>query len=119
MPKRVLIVDDHQRFRETARRALEADGWTVVGESADGTSALRDVKALGADVVLLDVGLPDISGLEVARGVREHDPGIAVVVISTHDSVDYRELALASGARGFLAKSGLSGAALEAILRSS
>jgi DNA-binding NarL/FixJ family response regulator len=118
MSRRVLIVDDHQRFRTTARRSLEADGWTVVGEAADGTSALREVKALDADVVLLDVRLPDISGLEVARGVREHDPGIAVVVISTHDSADYRELALASGARGFVAKSRLSGAALEAILGS-
>jgi DNA-binding NarL/FixJ family response regulator len=88
----------------------------VVGEAGDGAAAMRAVDALDADVVLLDVGLPDVSGLEVARDLREHDPAVAVVVISTHDSEDYRELALASGPRGFLAKAGLSGAALEAIL---
>jgi DNA-binding NarL/FixJ family response regulator len=117
MPTRVLIVDDHQRFRQTARRTLEADGWEVVGEAGDGAGALRAVDALDADVVLLDVGLPDVSGLDVARDLRAQNPELAVVVVSTHDSDDYRELALASGARGFLAKSGLSGAALEEILQ--
>ncbi|MFL5830290.1 MAG: response regulator transcription factor [Solirubrobacteraceae bacterium] len=117
MPARVLIVDDHPRFRQTARRTLEADGWEVVGEAGDGAGALRAVDALDADVVLLDVGLPDVSGLDVARDLRAQNPELAVVVVSTHDSDDYRELALASGARGFLAKSGLSGAALEEILQ--
>lgn len=118
MARRVLIVDDHRRFRETARRALESEGWDVVGEVADGASALREFEALELDVVLLDVGLPDISGLEVARIIRAHDPAVAVVMVSTHDSSDYRTLALACGARGFVAKSGLSGAELEAILGS-
>jgi two-component system response regulator EvgA len=118
MSRRVLIVDDHERFRRTARRALEADGWTVVGEAANGTSALRDVAGLDAEVVLLDVGLPDISGLEVARRLCEDHPDVSVVVISTHDLADYRDLALASGARGFLPKTGLSGTALESILDS-
>ena len=151
MSRRVLIVDDHQRFRMTARRALEADGWTVevawrgahgvdIAARRDTDLWLIEVKGRGSRPEMrvnyflailgetlqrmsepqarYSIGLPDISGLAVARSVREHDPGIAVVVISTHDSADYRELALASGARGFLAKSGLSGAALEAILGS-
>jgi DNA-binding NarL/FixJ family response regulator len=116
MPTRILIVDDHQRFRQTARRTLEADGWEVVGEAGDGAGALKAASALDADVVLLDVGLPDVSGLDVARDLRAREPGLAVVVISTQDSDDYRELALACGARGFLAKAGLSGAALHEIL---
>jgi DNA-binding NarL/FixJ family response regulator len=116
MTPRVLIVDDHQRFRRTARRRLEADGWEVVGEAGDAAGALRAVARLDADVVLLDVGLPDASGLDVARDLCARDPEMAIVVISTHDSEDYRELALASGARGFLAKAGLSGAALEEIV---
>jgi DNA-binding NarL/FixJ family response regulator len=117
MSRRILIVDDHERFRQTARRALEAEGWLVVGEAADGNSAFRDVTEIQPDVVLLDVGLPDMSGLDVAGRLHEHDPALAVVVISTHDSDDYRALALARGARGFLPKVGLSGSALEAILK--
>jgi DNA-binding NarL/FixJ family response regulator len=116
VPARILIVDDHERFRRTARRVLEADGWTVVGEAADGAAAIDAVKALAPEIVLLDVGLPDISGLEVARLLQAHASPPAVVVISTHDSADYRELAVANGARGFLAKSTLSGAALDAVL---
>jgi DNA-binding NarL/FixJ family response regulator len=118
MARRVLIVDDHRRFRETARRALQSEGWEIVGEAADGTSALRAFEALDVDLVLLDVGLPDISGLEVARTIRAHDRGVAVVMVSTHDSSDYQTLALACGASGFLTKAGLSGAELEAILGS-
>jgi DNA-binding NarL/FixJ family response regulator len=116
MPARVLIVDDHERFRRTARRVLEADGWSVVGEAADGEGALEAARSVDADVVLLDVGLPDISGLEVARQLRTQSPALAVIVISTHDSADYRDLALANGARGFLAKAALSGPALDAVL---
>ncbi len=116
MPARVLIVDDHERFRRTARRTLEAAGWDVVGEAADGAGAIATAAAIDADVVLLDVGLPDISGLEVARALNARLPRLAVVVTSTHESSDYRELALAHGARGFLPKAALTGPALDAVL---
>jgi DNA-binding NarL/FixJ family response regulator len=115
MARRVLIVDDHARFRRTARRALERDGWTIVGEAADGEEALQAVRALEPDVVI-DVGLPGMSGLEVARRARDEMPGLLVVVISTRDSADYHELAVANGARGFLPKAELSGAALAALV---
>ena len=112
----VLIVDDHARFRATARRALERAGWTVVGEAGDGAAALRATDTLAPDVVLLDVGLPDMSGLEVARRLRDASPRVAVVVVSTQDSADYRDLAVASGARGFLPKAEITGAALDALI---
>jgi len=112
----VLIVDDHAHFRRTASRALERDGWTIAGEAVDGAGALRAARALEPDVVLLDVGLPGMSGLEVARCLRDGMPQLAVVVISTHDSADYHELAVANGARGFLAKAELTGAVLDALL---
>ena len=64
MTPSVLIVDDHARFRQTVRRALERDGWTIAGEAEDGAGALRAARALEPDVVLLDVGLPGTS-LEV------------------------------------------------------
>jgi DNA-binding NarL/FixJ family response regulator len=117
MTPSVLIVDDHARFRQTARRALERDGWTIAGEAADGASALRAAHALEPDVVLLDVGLPGTSGLEIARRLRAGMPELVIVVISTHDSGDYHELAVANGARGFLPKAELTGAALDALLQ--
>ena len=116
MARSVLIVDDHAHFRQTASRALERDGWKIAGEAVDGAGALRAAGALEPDVVLLDVGLPGMSGLEVARRLRDGIPQLAVVVISTHDSADYHELAIANGARGFLAKAELTGGALDALL---
>jgi two-component system, NarL family, nitrate/nitrite response regulator NarL len=116
MAQRVLIVDDHARFRRTARRALERDGWTIAGEAADGEEALRAVRGLEPDVLVIDVGLPGMSGLEVARRLCDEMPELRVVVISTQDSADYHELAVANGARGFLPKAELSGAALAALV---
>ncbi len=118
MSRRVLIVDDHDGFRRSAARALAAEGWAVVGEAEDGAAGLRAAADCKPDVVLLDVGLPDVSGIEVARELHERDPELAVVVVSTHDREDYGELALASGARGFLSKLELSGKALEALVES-
>lgn len=116
MGRTVLIIDDHEGFRATARRALEVDGWTVVGEAGDGAGGLRTAASTDADVVLLDVGLPDMSGLEVAGRLRDAHPDLAVILVSTHDAADYQELATAHGARGFLPKAELSGDALERLL---
>jgi len=116
MAPSVLIVDDHARFRHTARRALERDGWIVAGEAVDGAGALDAARDLEPDLVLLDVGLPDMSGLEVVRRLRDGMPHLVVVLVSTHDSADYHDMAVASGARAFLAKSELTGAALDALL---
>lgn len=116
MPVRVLIVDDHARFRATVRRSLECEGWTVVGEAADGRSGLDATRDLDPELVLLDIGLPDMSGLEVAGVLRDTAPDVRVVLISTHDEADYHELALSHGARGFLSKAELSGDALDSLL---
>ena len=75
MTSALLIVDDNARFRVRARRRLEADGYTVVAEAADGASALEAARRHRPDVVLLDIGLPDMSGLAVAeRLAREPRP---------------------------------------------
>jgi len=109
---RVLLIDDHSAFRVNAQRALEAEGHDVVDTGANGESGLRAAHELDLDVVLLDVGLPDISGLEVARQLHEELPSLPVVLISTHDAGDFAELARTNGARGFLSKAELSGEAL-------
>ena len=116
MAANVLIVDDHAGFRATARRLLEAEGYAVVGEAADGAGALAAVDDLRPDVVLLDVQLPDLDGFEVASRLTSAPSAPAVVLVSSRDGADYGSLAGDSGARGFIAKSDLSGAALEALL---
>jgi DNA-binding NarL/FixJ family response regulator len=116
VPLEVLIVDDNARFRSRARRWLEADGYTVVAEAADGAAALAAVRRCRPAVVLLDVQLPDMSGLVVAeRLARELDPP-AVVLTSTHDAADFGERLARCGARGFVPKAELSGERLSVLL---
>jgi DNA-binding NarL/FixJ family response regulator len=112
----VLIVDDHPSFRATARLLLESEGFAVVGEAADGVSGLREARALEPDLVLLDVQLPDIDGFEVAAQLTGDGDGPAVVLTSSRDEADFGPLVAASGARGFVPKAELSGAALMAFL---
>jgi DNA-binding NarL/FixJ family response regulator len=112
----VLIVDDHPGFRGWARAVLQAEGFGVVGEAADGAAAIQAVRALRPDVVLLDVQLPDMNGFEVAERLRGGGEGGAVVLISSRDAADYGTRIVTSPAAGFLAKADLSGAALAAVL---
>ncbi len=116
MAASVLIVDDHPGFRATARRLLESEGYAVVGEAADGAGALIAAHELDPDVVLLDVQLPDLDGFAVAGRLTDRGARAAIVLVSSRDGADYGSLASDSGARGFIAKSDLSGAALEALL---
>jgi DNA-binding NarL/FixJ family response regulator len=112
----VLIVDDHPSFRASARTLLEAEGYEVVGEAEDGESALRAVAELHPDLVLLDIQLPDLDGFEVAERLKELDERPAVVLTSSRDGKDYARCIECSGAKGFVAKAELSGAALRALL---
>lgn len=115
MPTTVLIVDDHPSFRATARMLLEAEGYTVVGEARDGTSALDAAGRLAPEVVLLDVNLPDLDGFQVAERLRGGPSQI--VLVSSRDASDYGASIEGSGARGFIAKGELSGATLAEVLR--
>jgi DNA-binding NarL/FixJ family response regulator len=112
---RVLIVDDHASFRALARVLLQAEGFDVVGEAADGSSVPAAVRHLRPDVVLLDINLPDIDGCEVARLAAEVDPP-AVILISSREAADFGGRLEHCGARGFLTKADLSRAALDALL---
>ncbi len=113
---RVLIVDDHPSFRASARKLLESDGYEVVGEAADGEEALRAAARLRPDLVLLDVQLPDIDGFEVAVRLAELDDAPEVILTSSRDGADYGSCIEDSGARGFVPKAELSGAALSLLL---
>ena len=116
MSATVLIVDDNARFRVRARRWLEADGYAVVAEAADGAAALEAVRLHRPAVVLLDIQLPDLSGLSVAKWLTRRSNPPAVVLTSTHDAADFGEALARCGARGFVPKAELSGDRLSALL---
>ncbi|ADB52136.1 response regulator [Conexibacter woesei] len=112
----ILIVDDHPSFRSSARRVLEAGGFTVVGEAEDGAGGVAAARDLRPDVVLLDVGLPDADGFDVAGSIKALPDPPDVVIVSSRDSSDFGPLVEASGACGFVSKADLSGEAVAALL---
>lgn len=112
MAHTMLIVDDHEVFRGTARLLLEAEGFVVVGEAADGASALGEADRLRPDVVVLDVQLPDMTGFEVSRRLLTDGLVGRVVLVSSRHASEYGELIDESGAIGFISKDELSGSRL-------
>jgi DNA-binding NarL/FixJ family response regulator len=117
MSRTILIVDDHPSFRGMARAILESEGFDVVGEAADGTSAIEAARSLRPDVVLLDVQLPDIDGFEVAALLAaQNGSSPAIVMTSSRDACDFGSLVEQSGARGFIPKAELSAEAVSALL---
>jgi DNA-binding NarL/FixJ family response regulator len=111
----VLIVDDHASFREAARLLLEGAGFQVVGESEDAAGALEATMRLHPAIVLLDIGLPDRDGFEVAERLAEGEDPPAVILISSREVAWYRRRLAGSPARGFIAKGDLSAGAVEAL----
>ena len=112
----VLIVDDHPSFRTIARLTLEAEGFNVIGDAATGAAGVAEAVRLKPDVVLLDVGLPDIDGFEVAAKLEAAGVGSAIIFTSSRDASDFGPLLAEFGARGFIAKADLSGDALRALV---
>ena len=104
-PIRVLLADDHTLVRAGIRRLLESiAGVEVVGEAGDGHEALRLAEALRPDVVLLDIGMPGLNGLEVAGHLASFDASIRVLILSMHSSEEYVLRALRAGCAGYLLK---------------
>jgi DNA-binding NarL/FixJ family response regulator len=117
VPLTLLIVDDHPGFRRFARELLEAEGLVVVGEAADGDSALAETERLDPDVVLLDVVLPGSDGFAVCDRLARRDAGRpAVVMISSRDAASYGDRIRLSAARGFVTKHALTAAAVAALV---
>ncbi|MDQ4038907.1 MAG: response regulator transcription factor [Actinomycetota bacterium] len=116
MAVRVLVVDDHAPFRALARELLELDRFVVVGEAGNAADALDLARQLSPDLVLLDIGLPDADGFDVASRLAASDAAPMVVLISSRDSSAYRRRLASSPVRGFLPKDELSAAALAGLL---
>ena len=101
---RVLVVDDFEPWRSYLRGVLQATvKWKIVGEAADGPEAIQKADALKPDLILLDVGLPALSGIKVAERILASNPTQRILFISEHRSL--AEGALATGARGYIIKS--------------
>lgn len=102
---RVLIVDDHPLLRQGLSRLLELEGGiTVVGQASNGVEALRMVEELKPDVVLLDINMPGMNGIEVAETIRKYHADTEVLVLTIHDNESYVNEMIRIGAKGYLLK---------------
>lgn len=102
---RVLLADDHQLMRSGVRLMLEREtDLAVVGEARDGREAVALVKSLKPEVVVMDIGMPNLNGIEAARQMTEENPQLAIVMVSMHSDESYVLRALKAGARGYLLK---------------
>ncbi len=102
---RVMLVDDHTLVREGIRHILQGTpGFEVIAEAGDGETALRLAQSTRPDLVVLDLSLPGLSGLEVTTRIRESLPEIRVLILSVHDHQEYVLGAVRAGAQGYLRK---------------
>ena len=113
---RFLLVDDHLDFRRQARALLEAESILIVGEASDGTSAVDEAATIRPDVVILDIGLPDIDGFEVARRLAALETPPLVILISSREAATFGIRIASSCAAGFVRKDDLSAAAIGALV---
>jgi DNA-binding NarL/FixJ family response regulator len=116
MPPRCLLVDDNEAFLQTASVLLEREGVTVAGVASSIAQALGQARALRPDLILVDIGLGDESGFDLARLLARDDLDADVILISTAAEADYADLIQDSPAAGFLAKSDLSLRSINQIL---
>ena len=114
----VLIVDDNAQLRALMREIVaEESDLHVVGEAADGAEAMRLIQELRPDIVLLDLVMPQVNGLEVLRWIKAEHPKIKVIIVTVHDEDAYRQAAEASGADAFLLKKTLGTVLLPTVRR--
>jgi DNA-binding NarL/FixJ family response regulator len=107
MPTEILIVDDHELTRMGFRMVINSQSdLRVTGEAADGIQAITAARVLRPDVMLMEIRMPDVDGLQAARQIMREEPRTRIILITTfdHDYDDYLEAGLQAGVRGFLLK---------------
>ena len=100
----LMLVDDHRMLREGLRRALEDEGFEVVGEAADGYDAVLRAPELKPDVILMDVSMPNVGGVEATRRIVQNEPERRVLMLTMHADRDLIEMSIKAGAVGYLTK---------------
>lgn len=114
---RILIADDHPVFREGLKTVLDKPGLVIIGEAATGTEAIAQAAALKPDIILLDVRMPEMDGLQALRAIKAVNPGIPVVILTTYESNDFLWSAILGGAAGYILKGSSSGDLISLIRR--
>ena len=106
MPTNVLLVDDSRDVRERLRRLLQqqAPDIALVGEAADGAEALALLEGLPVDVVVMDISLPEVNGIDIAERILMEKPGVHVVIVSMHSNPHYVKAGFRAGVAGYLSK---------------
>jgi DNA-binding NarL/FixJ family response regulator len=113
---RVLVVDDHVVIRRGIQNMVRAwPGWEICGEAASGEEAVRLTAELKPDIVLMDISMPGMGGLEATRTICTGSPGTLVLLLTLHDSPEWVRTALHAGARGYLLKSDAEGELMRAL----
>lgn len=102
---KILLADDHELIRTGIRNLIGSNkDFSIVGEAGDGEESIRCVKELNPDVVIIDISMPKLSGIEVTKHLREHFPSVKVLVLTMHENVEYVYQIFKSGAGGYLLK---------------
>ena len=100
----VIIVDDSSVNRKLLRNILEAEGYEVIGEAVNGKEGYEEFKKASPDVVTLDVSMPEMNGIEALKLMKEHSPGVKVIILSAEGQKEMRDEAAKYGADGFVTK---------------
>jgi len=116
MPVRILIADDHAVVREGLRMILEATGdMTVVGESLDGRDAIEKAETLKPDIIVMDIAMPEMNGIEATRIICERLPAVKIIILSMHHTNEHIFRAIQAGARAYLLKESAGASVAKAI----
>ena len=115
MPTRIILADDHTIVRQGIKSLLEREGMQVIAEAADGREAIRHAEALAPDVVVMDIGMPTLNGMEAARELARCCPKVKPILLTQHDEPQYVSAALRAGVKGYVLKSQITGDLIQAI----
>ncbi len=115
MPTRIILADDHAMVRQGIKSLLEREGLQVVAEASDGREAICHAEALAPDIVVMDIGMPILNGMEAARELARTCPKVKPILLTQHDEPQYVSAALSAGVKGYILKSQISSDLIHAI----